>query len=230
MTRRKVLTTFVIAVMLSPIALDLLAATNLKSLSGDVLNFDNLAPRRILKSAAIEDRVNARKKTREFYQAMKEYQERTKRGEEGLVPPDINDYQSILSYIKDNNPPVQPKTVVPEKTHEAASEEKEVSSLQVEDLGEKERHLLRRYQRANSCPDSLKGYGLSGFYELCLSVTANPTGEARKGLLNPRQWLNKNKVYRPATMKLRMEMLQQALDRSGRRESVTPGRPDSYVK
>lgn len=54
-------------------------------------------------------------------------------------------------------------------------------ALTVEMLSEHDRSQLRRYDRAGSCPASLKEY-LPGFYELCLRVmeeTQSPLGRGR---------------------------------------------------
>jgi len=187
---------------------------------------------------ALEDRVRERGKQRQFWQAMREYQTRA-RTEEGLTPPDVNDYASILFYLKQTDKEVMNSDRVHaaaednEEEAEELVEEKKASSLTVKDLGEKDRLLLRRYTKARSCPESLKNYGLEGFYELCLSVTDTPGEEPRRGLLNLNEWL-RGRMAAPNSeipaWKLRMKMLEEALDRSNRRESTQPGRPTSYLK
>ena len=222
-SNRKLITAVLLMIMSAPLAADLImAGKNGGEVKSDLLDTANLESKTPERTAAIKDRARFRKQTREFWQAMKDYQHRTNAGEKGLTPPDINDYQSILFYTKGEE----------SKAGEEAdlkSSAPQASSLTTDDLGEKERHLLRRYQKANSCPDTLKSYGLEGFYELCLTVTKNPTGEARQGLLNPQQWISEQKDIKPATLKLRLEMLDQALDRSNRRESTKPGRPTPYI-
>ncbi len=219
-----------LGVMVTPLIADgIFSGGRLKNeIQSAVLDYSNMESRTIGKNAAITDRVRIRKQTREFWQAMKIYQNRVRDGAKDLVPPDMNDYQSILDYLRGTRPQVQPKES--EEHSSAPADEQAVSSLQIEDLGENERHLLRRYQKSMSCPETLKDYGLQGFYELCLSVTKNPAGTPRIGLLNPRQWINREKEVKPASLKLRLEMVEQALDRSNRRESTEPGRPEPYIK
>ena len=225
-TRRRAIAASLIVIMSAPLAMNILATIQRNGefggTVGDISNMESRIPNRV---GAIKSRASQRKQQREYWNAMKKYQYRIRDGEEGLVPPDVNDYQSILFYIRDKQLPAQSK----EEVHGSAGEEG-VSSLQVEELGEKERHLLRRYQRANNCPDTLVNYGLAGFYNLCKSVTKNPTTKARRGLLNPRQWMNRDKKSSAPTMKLRMQMLKQALDRSNRKENTSPGRPTPYIK
>ncbi|HCI04333.1 MAG: hypothetical protein QF755_04680 [Candidatus Peribacteraceae bacterium] len=225
-TRRRVIAASMIVVMSAPLAMNILATIQRNGefggTVGDISNMDSRIPNR---AGAIKNRAMQRRQQREYWEAMKKYQYRIRDGEEGLTPPEINNYQSILFYLRDERVPVQPK----EEVHGSAGEEG-VSSLQIEELGEKERHLLRRYQRANNCPDTLVNYGLAGFYDLCKSVTKNPTTESRRGLLNPRQWMNRDKKSYVPTMKLRMQMLEQAKDRSNRKENTSPGRPTPYIK
>jgi len=225
-TRRRAIAASLIVVMSAPLAMNILATIqrngDLEGTVGDISNMESRIPNR---AGAIKNRAMQRKQQREYWEAMKLYQYRIRDGEEGLTPPEVNDYQSILFYLRNEQIPAQPK----EEVHGSA-EEKGVSSLQVEDLGEKERHLLRRYQRANNCPSTLANYGLAGFFELCKSVTKNPTTQSRRGLLNPWQWVNRDKKSAAPTMKLRMEMLNQALDRSNRKENTSPGRPTPYIR
>ena len=188
---------------------------------------------------AMQDRARDRLQQRQYWDAMEVYQNLLRDGVEDIEPPDVNDYQSIMEYLKWDDKQV----AASERVHAAAEDEESVvevvdeevediptSSLMVEDLGMEQRHLLRRYERANNCPETLRNYWLNGFYELCLSVTKAPTTEPRRGLLNVMEWLRGRTAAPAPTMKLRMQMLKQALDRSNRRESTEPGRPTPYIK
>ena len=158
-TRRRAIAASLIVVMSTPLVMNILATIqrngDFGGTVGDISNMESRIPNR---AGAIKSRAMQRKQQREYWEAMKEYQYRIRDGEEGLVPPDVNDYQSILFYLREDQISVQPK----EDVHGSANDG-EVSSLQVEELGEKERHLLRRYQRANNCPITLaNGIKLSG--------------------------------------------------------------------
>lgn len=211
-------------------------------ISSSLVNVKDATVMRRDTARAIQDRTRDRLQQRQYWAAMEVYQNMARDGAEGLVPPDVNDYESILEYLKDD------KNVAAgsERVHAAAEDEVEVadeeevidevddtptSTLMLEDIGIEERHLLRRYQRANNCPESLKTYWLDGFYDLCISVTKDPTTEPRRGLLNLNEWMRGRYSAPAPSMKLRMQMLEQALDRSNRRDSEEqPGRPTPYIK
>ncbi|MBU0458923.1 hypothetical protein KJ652_03100 [Patescibacteria group bacterium] len=233
-SRTRLITATLLVVISAPLAANLISKVPQdEDMEGSAFDIMDAEERTTVRETALVDKVRLRKQRREYWQAMKMFQHRTKAGEEDLVPPDMNDYESITWYLSGEKveieiEEVRPAAPAPEPVVEVVPEPK-TSSLTTDELGEKERHLLRRYMNANNCPETLKDYSLEGFYELCLSVTKAPTTLPRQGLSNPIQWLNRDKVNYIPTMKLRMQMLEQALDRSNRRESVVPGRPTPYI-
>lgn len=108
------------------------------------------------------------------------------------------------------------------------------SSLSTEDVGTKERLLLRKYVRARACPESLKLSPISGFYELCLSlVGAGVSSSLPTGLTNHTAYLKR--MLRGAAsalpaFKLRMQMLDQAGNGEKRDPGQLPMRPTNCVK
>ncbi|PIR48617.1 hypothetical protein COU80_02815 [Candidatus Peregrinibacteria bacterium CG10_big_fil_rev_8_21_14_0_10_55_24] len=185
-----------------------------------------------LRTEALQDRVRVRRQTRQYWQAIEAYQNRVRAGEEGLTPPSVDDYQSILQYLR-AMPSAQEDTSSPapegEATHPAATDDSEddtVSSLTAQELSDQDRLLLRRYVRANSCPESLKNY-LPGFFDLCNAMAQDAAKEPRVGLVNVNQQLH-SVQYRdilPNTLKARLQMIQQSLNRSSRRTDLpTPMR------
>lgn len=170
---------------------------------------------------ALQGRASARRKQRQYWMAIEAFQMRVREGEQGLVPPNINDYNSILEYLGEGEEEAPPEV-------ERASAP-QTSSMDSQSLSDSDRLLLRRYSRANSCPESLKNY-IPGFYELCLSVTRDASPEPRVGLINENVQLHSKVSPPPATLKLRLQMLQEAYDRTGcRTDGSMPLRPTPYV-
>jgi len=172
--------------------------------------------------------VRVRRQTRQYWQAIETYQNRVRAGEEGLTPPSVDDYQSILQYLR-AMPSAQEESTFSSSAseegtvHPAATnvEENTVSSLTVQELSNQDRLLLRRYVRANSCPESLVNY-LPGFYDLCNAMAKDAVQEPRVGLINVNQQLHsvQYKDVLPKTLKARLQMIEQSLDRSNRRTDL----------
>lgn len=79
-----------------------------------------------------------------------------------ITCPDINDTTGILIFLSthENVPPV------------AAGSGMVIQSLT--DLNQYQLNLMRRYQKINTCPETMRGY-LPGFFELCESLLSqNP--------------------------------------------------------
>ena len=92
----------------------------------------------------------------------------------------------------------------------------------METVSKEDGALLRRYERAKYCPESLKTYA-AGFYELCISLTGKQRVlTPRTGILNDLVRL-KSKSTLPNTLNSRLEMLRQARDGT-KRDAVTPMR------
>jgi len=186
-----------------------------------------------LRFEALEDRVNVRRRTRQYWQAIEVYQNRVRDGETDLIPPTVDDYQSILWYLREESDESEEaeeseeadtsaelNTGEPEESvvHEAAPT---ASSDVTQQMNERDRHLLRRYVKANMCPERLKDY-LPGFYDLCNAMAKDAQKEPRQGLVNLNQQLKSaaRKNVLPNTIKSRLQMMEQALDRSTRRTDL----------
>lgn len=162
-----------------------------------------------LRSSAFEDRSRLRAQRRLYWQVM----ERMESG-------DVNDTQTLVEALN---------------TEEIEETEKsEELTLTARNLLPQDRGLLRRYTRAGFCPVSLESFRVPGFYQLCVSlVGAAVKKEPVVGLLNHNAALYRS--LRPSApnvgaFKLRMQMMQEAGDRSNRRDGgVLPGRPTTCV-
>lgn len=120
--------------------------------------------------------------------------------------PDIND-PALLKAFK--TLVLQQEDTEPMEEHTAASEEV-TSSLQTADLSDRDRLLLRRYERARTCPTTLKNY-LPGFYELCLSLVGkNAAPEPIRGMLNDLANLKQKRAAPKPTLNLRREIFGKA--------------------
>ena len=177
-----------------------------------------------VRSSIRESREDIRERRRLYWRAIEEYQKRRKSDPDTAIKPNVNDRASIEKALRQNE--VQEE--------EGEEQEPTVSSLTTRDLSAQDRHLLRRYTRAGTCPDSLKDFRIEGFYDLCLSLV----GESAKR--EPVQGLLSNSAYlyrtiRPSApdipaFKLRVQMLKEAMDSGNRRDpGVLPGRPKHCV-
>lgn len=176
-----------------------------------------------LRSRAMDDRRRLRAQRRIYWQAVEEFQEKSEEGID-VEMPDFNNIESIQNVFDAKKEE--------EEVHAAAPA---VSSLTTDELEVHDRALLRRYTRAHFCPESLKGFEIEGFYELCLSIVgAGVKAEPVTGLLNHSAYIIREKIKESAPdispFKLRMQMLQQANDSDNRRDGgVMPGRPTTCV-
>ena len=99
----------------------------------------------------------------------------------------------------------------------------------METISKEDKALLRRYEKAKYCPESLKTYA-SGFYELCVALTGEKRVlSPRTGILNDLARLKSKQNVLPKTLNSRLEMLRQAREGT-KRESVTPMRTAAPAK
>ncbi len=165
-----------------------------------------------IQKSAKEDSTDRRARARNFYEATRRYLERTKKGEENIPVPNVNDPKTIDFYF--------------EEKHEAAPTPQKSSTLQltIKEVSDQDRLLLRRYERAGTCPESLKEY-VKGFYELCVSLAGNRFhGATRTGIINDLvRSRTQNKVL-PRTLNARLEMLRQAKEGTKRDNGTGPSR------
>ncbi len=157
-----------------------------------------------------------RERTREYHEAMRMFQERTKDGEADLPLPDINDPESVAFYFE-----VQAEEEV--ASHGAATPST-TATIAEEDISDGDKALLRRYTRAHYCPESLKKYVVKGFYELCVSLVGSGRfTRPRTGIINDIANMRSKQKVLPNTLNNRLEMIRQAREGT-KRESVGPSR------
>ena len=171
----------------------------------------------ILKKAQ-NDVVRRRLNNRDYHRAVEIYRDmlNPERGGKDIDPatltkPDMNDPKTWELYLSRDEKKA-------EDTHAAA---KETKPAVMNDLSEHDQEYLRRTVKIGYCPDGLKKY-VSGFYELCLSLTGKK-GTAPKGILNDLAKLRAERKVLPKTLNNRLEMLRQAREGT-KRESVGPSR------
>src|SRR3989344_2999220 len=117
--------------------------------------------------------------------------------------PDINDpvlYEAFETHV------LQIDATEDSEEGEAHPAAPSTSSLQTDDLSDRDRLMLRRYERARTCPTTLKDY-LPGFYELCLSLVGKSAApDPIRGMLNDLANLKQKKAAPMPTLKLRREL------------------------
>lgn len=161
---------------------------------------------------AIQNRASQRAQRRLYEDALEIYERLLQQGED-VEKPDLNDRASIDALINWE----------PERSQEAAHEAAPLpSSAFTSELSPTQERIITRYTRAHMCPkESLDRLGISGAYELCLSLVgedASPT--FRTGFINDNVKLHSANAVPTPSFKLRMQMIQEAFDRSNRREST----------
>lgn len=167
---------------------------------------------------ARDDQLRLRAQRRAYWRAIEQYQRARKQGVDAEKP----DFNTLDTWQ------------APEEGVEAVySAAPMVDSASTAELSTQDRALLRRYTRARSCPDSLKNFRVPGFYELCLRLvgekaSVNPV----QGLLNHEAYLRRANTATPqqtSDFKLRLKMLDEALNGTRRDSGVLPGRPTNCV-
>lgn len=158
---------------------------------------------------------------REFYEAMEMYREKLKNGELALIKPDINNRATVDYYFG---------RITLEEAKHAAAPKKVVSSgtgatnkgLTEAEISKDDRALLRRYERAGYCPESLRNY-ISGFYELCKMLAGKSLRKSpRMGIMNDLIRIQSARNVLPNTLNNRLEMLRQAREGTKRPDTTRP--------
>ncbi|MDO8649091.1 MAG: hypothetical protein Q7R81_04910 [Candidatus Peregrinibacteria bacterium] len=169
----------------------------------------------------MRERANADREERlqirlRYHKALEIYRDLLKVGEKDLIKPDVNDPDTVDFYL--DTPGYDEELV----DHEAAR--RKPTTLQIEQVSKDDRLLLRRYERARQCPESLKNY-IDGFYELCLSLVGKQAKlQPRVGLLNDLARAKRALNVLPNTWETRMQMLREARDPSTRSADIPPTR------
>lgn len=160
-----------------------------------------------IRQQALEDRDRVRAQRRAYTRAMERCRDRLAKGEK-VVCPNIND----ASTFKLQN------------THEAAPVEVQKDTVKrsanhysVQQLSTQERRILRSYTRANFCS---KAAGVL-LYNLCMDIVGDSNNQAPRGLENDNVQLHKRNTAGPATLKLRLQMIDEAISGT-KRKTIRP--------
>ena len=169
-----------------------------------------------LRDTALEDRSRVRAQRRLYWQAIEQSQRN-----EDFERPDFND-PSTYQRVYGSAP------VVEEQLDKST-----VTSLATNQLETHDRALLRRYTRAGFCPDGLKTFPISGFYDLCVSLVGDSVKkDPVTGLLNNKAYLRqqfKGSAPEISEFKLRMQMIDEANNGYRRDPGQVPMRPTNCV-
>lgn len=181
----------------------------------------------IQRNAAITDYHTTDRKIlrRAYTDAMEAFRERVRYGDTDALRPDFNDPSTYREFLPDAagvDLRSARRTRLPgrvEPPHAAAPARSSV--LERTDLSVTQRTMLRAYIRAGACPPSMEKI-LSGFYQLCRAmVGADASEDLPTSVQSDVQRIRAQGAAPRPTLKLRMEMLRQARDRTNRRSDGT---------
>ncbi len=165
---------------------------------------------------------------RAYSRAIEDYRDRLKNGEKDAVKPDINDPSTFKDFLSEGEHAAA-RSSSARSVATSTDDGEDVHADSTEGLTTRQRMLLRNYTRAGSCPASMEKV-LPGFHALCRGIVGKDASKnLPQGMDNDLKTV-RHKSIGPATMKLRMEMIRQARDRSNRRKDGTgPQRPTPYI-
>ena len=173
---------YVLSGILSLLALSPIASDSLTLLPGDTF-ISNLTAATIDRRILLH-REDFRTQRRTFAEARALCVKRQGLGED-VECPDFNDPAAVKAFIRVGIPAKKAATQTGETVQETVR-------LRLQDLSENQRLQLRRFDRRNTCPETLRDY-LPGFYELCLSFI---TKDATRGFINDRATIRRNTTTR----------------------------------
>jgi hypothetical protein len=197
----------------------------------------NVVPLIDLHNKAINHRSEVRRIRRNYWRAVGVYKELIRRGVEDIMPPDINDTDSVKYYLNPENFAAIEGT--DDVLHASPSVEgyRTISAAQVEYRRKSERYrdLLDGYITTGFCPGSLRQYHLTGFFELCNALLEEHIAAVSPSLINRSVYLRgfQSVGFAPLrTLRNRLKVLEESLlYSSAGRYSVRPlrhsGRPRS---
>lgn len=206
-----------VAAMIGVIAIPTAMTGLFQSIDDDGVN---AVPIVNLHQKAIHDRTRVRSARRNYWRAVGVYNELHRLGVEGIVPPDVNDSDSVHYYLNpDNFSHVDGLT---DSIHAAAPTTvgdgyiSSVSSAkaQYRALSERYRDLLDGYITTGFCPTSLRNYHLTGFYDLCTTLLDEHIVEVSPSLLNRSVYLRgfQSVGFAPLrNLRNRLEVLEESL-------------------
>lgn len=208
---------FVIAALLSIMTVPMATMHSLSAAASSL-------PRGII-SDEMRERVqeyerDVRERREAYFKAVEDCQARYRKTKMKEQCPVFNDVSTYIDYLPKNSK--YRFNLVDDAgtgTGEAVYDMAEKQALKEK----KERAQLRRYVQMGTCPESLKQYTLSGFYELCKKLVRADNAKAPRTYLNEKIKLNPEATYKPITLKERLEMVRQARDPRTRRENTKVG-------
>jgi hypothetical protein len=216
----------VTALLIAIISVPLSSQAIFRSQDDDGTKFEDIGD---IREEVYEYQSGERQMLRRAYsRAIEDYRERLKRGEEDAIKPDINDPSTFKDFWIGGEHAAAKSSSARSKAA-STDDGEDVHADSTEDLSTRERMLLRNYTRAGSCPASMEKV-LPGFHALCRGIVGKDASKnLPQGMDNDLKTV-RHKSIGPATMKLRMEMIRQARDRSNRRKDGTgPQRPTPYI-
>ncbi|PIR53562.1 hypothetical protein COU76_00410 [Candidatus Peregrinibacteria bacterium CG10_big_fil_rev_8_21_14_0_10_49_10] len=156
--------------------------------------------------------TTVRAKNRAYVRAVERCRDRLRTGED-IVCPDINDPDSF-GFEDPGLTAVQTSVPVKQAVRSAAP----AATVSVDrELTTAERELLRTNTRARYCSSALGAY----LYSLCISIVGDKLQEAPVGITNDNVKLHSEHAVPPTSLKLRLQMLDEAISGSkGRRSGV----------
>lgn len=172
---------------------------------------------------------------RAYSLAIEAYREKLKQGISDAVKPDINDPSTFKEFIVHGRElarirkqgGTEREDADEDPVHASAPEDDE--ELGTDALSTRQRLLLRTYTRAGSCPESMERL-LPGFHALCKKIVGEEADEELPTGIETDLKALRHRGLEPKSMKLRIKMIEQAHDRSTRREGgPVPMRPTPYI-
>ena len=166
---------------------------------------------------------------RAYSDAMAYYLELVKQGKEDAKKPDINDPMSFKDFIdREEIADVTRRELRLTKPAHASAPDN--GKLGKDELDSRQRSLLRSYTRTGSCPRSMENV-VPGFFRLCLSIVGQgATRSLPIGYGNDLQTVRSvGTTKQPATLKLRLLMLEQAKHGTHGAAGTGPLRPTPYI-
>ncbi|PIR54089.1 hypothetical protein COU75_02850 [Candidatus Peregrinibacteria bacterium CG10_big_fil_rev_8_21_14_0_10_42_8] len=163
--------------------------------------------------AAIKDAARVRQLRRDYWRAIGIYNELDRMGIE-VVPPDINDAESIAYFLDATNFSVNDDET-DEELHGAAPSS---ASDDYNALPERYRDLLDGYILTGRCPGTLRQYHLANFYEICVDLLDEHIAETMPTILERSAYLrgfNAVGTSPVRTLKNRLIMMEESLHIKG---------------
>ena len=183
------------------------------------------------KRAITDQSANFRYRRRAYSRAMVEFRKRRQAGEKDLTPPDINNiesYEKYLTKIEHDASGGRLRSAAPVK-QEITPKRSQVREHPIlntrtahEAIGRRERVLLQFYRDAGYCPDPVASALPAVFNQLCERIVEEKKASPKLGILSDLARIKMRNAAPPATVKLRLKMIEEANDRSTRRQDLLP--------